>query len=179
MLKVESTVLVVIDVQEKLARAMHEKEKLVAGVSRLIRGVRVFGIPVLLTEQNPDGLGKTLPEIKELLPDADPVEKISFSCAGEERFLDALKKCGRKQVLLAGIEAHVCIYQTAVDLKGRGYEVQVAADAISSRTAENLDIALDRLRTAGVEITSVESALFELLGKAEGEKFKEIVRIVK
>lgn len=179
MLKSKNTVLIVIDVQEKLARVMHDKEKLLKNVDRLIRGARVFGVPVLLTEQNPTGLGKTLPEIKQLLPDKAPVEKVSFSCAGEERFLKVLKDIPRTQILLSGIEAHVCVYQTAVDLKNRGYEVQVVADAISSRTAENADIALDRLRAAGIEVTSVESALFELLGKAEGEKFKEVIRIVK
>ena len=135
-------------------------------------------MPILWAEQNPQGLGATVREIASLLP-GRPIPKRSFSCCGESRFMQALTDLGRRQVLLAGIEAHVCVYQTAMDLMERGFEVHVVADAVSSRTILNKDIALRTMRDAGASITSVETALFELLRVAEGEKFKEILKIVK
>jgi nicotinamidase-related amidase len=114
-----------------------------------------------------------------LLPDIKPITKFSFSCCGEEAFPPQMKALGRKQVLLTGIETHVCVYQTAVDLASNGYEVQVVADCVSSRTTFNRDIGLDRMRACGAGITSVETALFELLKVARGDKFKEISRIIK
>ena len=179
MLDVDNVVMVVIDVQGKLAQSMYQKEKLFENTKKLIRGMQVLEVPVILTEQNPEGLGMTIPEIKELLPDTEPISKLSFSCLREKSFLGTLEKAGRRQVLLAGIEAHICVYQTAVDLKNRGYEVQVVVDAISSRAKENKEIAREKLRGAGIELTSVETALFELLRVAEGEKFKQILKIVK
>ena len=113
------------------------------------------------------------------MPEVKPVVKFSFSCCGEESFQQELKALNRKQVLLTGIETHVCIYQTAVELVNAGYEVQIVADCVSSRTPFNRDIGLNRMNAAGASITSVETALFELLRVAKGDKFKEISRIVK
>jgi nicotinamidase-related amidase len=179
MLTIDTTLLVVIDVQEKLLRVIHEKEKLVENLQKLIRGARVLEVPVIVTEQNPAGLGLTVPEIAQLMPQVKPVTKFSFSCCGEEGFLQELKALNRKQVLLTGIETHVCVYQTAVELVNAGYEVQIAADCVSSRTPFNRDIGINRMSAAGASITSVETALFELLRVAKGDKFKEISRIVK
>jgi len=179
MLKVEDTILAVIDVQEKLTRVMHEKEKLIENLQKLVKGAQILGLPIILTEQNPKGLGLTVPEVVSLIPDIKPISKFSFSCCDVELFLKELKASKRKQVLLTGIETHVCVYQTALDLLSAGYEVQVVADCVSSRTLENKQIALQRMINEGARITSTEMALFELLRVAEGEKFKELLKIVK
>jgi nicotinamidase-related amidase len=175
----DNTVLVVIDIQDKLFRVMHNKERLFQNVLKLIRGVKVLNLPVILTEQYPAGLGLTLPEITQLLPDIKPVEKFCFSCCDEERFRQELESSKRKQVLIAGIEAHICVYQTAMDLLRQGYEVQVVADCVASRELENKEVCLTRLNSAGVGLTTMEMALFELLRLGKGEKFKQISNIVK
>ncbi len=172
-------VLVVVDIQGKLAHLMFEKEILFDNVRKMIRGAQVLGIPILWAEQNPDGLGPTIRQISELIPDGKPISKLSFSCCGEDRFMQELEALRRKQVLLAGIESHVCIYQTARDLLGLDYEVHVIADAVSSRRRENREIALMRMRDMGAIITSTETVLFELLKVAEGPAFKEILDIVR
>ena len=178
MLSRENAVVVLVDLQEKLARAMHEPDRVARECARLLAGARALKLPVLCTEQNPLGLGRTLPEAAALL-DAPPIPKRSFSCLGEAAFRDALAKCGRRQVLLAGIEAHVCVYQTAADLLAAGWEVHAVCDAVSSRTSENRQVGLAKMQAAGAHLTSVETALFELLRVAEGPEFKEILRIVK
>lgn len=179
MLDIENTALLIIDIQGKLAHLMDRKELLFSNVQKLIKGVQVLGIPILWVEQNPEGLGPTIPEISALLPDIQPISKMSFSSCGNAPFMQALKSLGRKQILVSGIEAHICVYQTAADLVALGYEVQVAADAVSSRNFENKEIGLQRLKDVGVGLTCVETALFELLKVAEGEQFKQIIRIVK
>jgi nicotinamidase-related amidase len=179
MLSVDSTILVVIDVQEKLLRVMHEKEKLVENLQKLIKGVLALSIPIIMTEQNPAGLGATVPEIAQLAAGIKPVPKFCFSCLGEAGFKQELDRLNRKQVLLAGIETHICVCQTAVELVNADYEVQVVADCVSSRTPSNSEIGLQRACQAGASITSVETALFELLKVAKGDIFKEISRIVK
>ena len=179
MLAVENTVLVVIDVQGKLSCLMHEKEKLFENLRKIITGAQILEIPVILTEQNPDGLGRTIPEVADLLPGIQPILKFSFSCCGESRFVRELEALKRKQVLIAGIESHVCVYQTAMDLLGAGYEVQIVADAVSSRTADNRELGLEKMKNEGARLTGVEMALFELLRVAEGAKFKGILKVVK
>ncbi len=179
MLEVGDTVFALVDVQGRLAQTMVNRERLFDNLQRLVKGLRVLGVPILWLEQNPRGLGPTIPELAALLTDLKPIPKWAFSCCRCEAFMEALRATGRRQVLLAGIEAHVCIYQTAVDLSQKGYHVEVVADAVSSRTAENREIALMRLRDAGIPLTSVEMALFELLKVAEGPAFKEILAIVK
>jgi len=179
MLILENTVLIVVDVQEKLAHVMSEKRVLLENLEKIIKGAQILGIPILLTEQNPEELGPTIPEIARFLPNIQPVRKLSFSCCGSNRFMQALKALSRKQVLITGTETHVCVYQTAVDLLNLEYEVQVVADAVSSRTVENRQIGLAKIRDAGAALTSMETALFELLKVAEGAKFKEILKIVK
>jgi len=180
MLDPRQAVLLVVDVQGKLAQLMHEKEALFDALVRLVKGARVLRIPILWLEQNPKGLGPTIPEIAGAMPEGlSPIPKMSFSCCGEPRFLEALLATGRRQVLLCGIEAHICVYQTAMDLKERGCEVHVVADAVSSRKPFSRDVALMKLGRGGIQLTTVEMALFEMLGVAEGPEFKEIVRIVK
>jgi len=179
LLNPENTALVLVDVQVKLERVMHNREELIGNIQRLIKGAQALGMPVIHTEQYPEGLGETVSGISEMLSEMKPVSKLSFSCCGEPKFMESFKALGKKQVLLAGIEAHVCVYQTAVDLLDAGYDVQVVADAVDSRTAENRSLALERMKEAGAVITSTEMALFEMVRGASSAHFKDISRIVK
>ena len=179
MLTVENTVLLIVDIQGKLAHLMHEKQKLFENVGKVIRGALVLDLPILWAEQNPDGLGSTVPEVAQLLPDHQPISKYSFSCWGSKHFVTDLKELRPANVLIAGIETHVCVYQTARDLMEAHYAVEIIADAVSSRTIENKQIGLEKIRDAGAKITSAETALFELLGEAQGVRFKAILKIVK
>ncbi len=179
MFTAENTTLVIIDIQEKLFRVMYEKEALSSNIQKLIKGTQVMDIPTILTEQNPDGLGPTIPEISNILSAVHPIPKFSFSCYREENFQRKLEELHRKQVLITGIENHICVYQTAIDLLGSGYEVQVVSDCVSSRTPENRDLGLKRMNTEGAKVTSTEMILFELLKSAKEERFKTISAIVK
>ena len=179
MLKRNDTALIVVDVQGKLAGLMHAKASLFQNLGKIIRGTKILGLPVVWVEQNPEGLGPTVPEVAELLPDITPISKKSFSCWGSDPFKKALKTTACHQLLIAGIEAHVCIYQSVMDLLGAGFEVEVVADAVSSRRPEDRELSLHKLQVAGARVTSVEMALFELLETAEGDDFKNILKIVK
>ncbi|MDP2918971.1 MAG: hydrolase [Dehalococcoidia bacterium] len=179
MLRLDNTFLVFIDVQGNLAQAMYEKEALFDNLQRLVRGMRVLEVPIIVTEQNPKGLGPTISQLAQLLTGIPAIPKFAFSCCGDPQFAQELQKLNRKQALIAGIETHVCVYQTAMDLMAQGYEVQIVADCVSSRTARNRDIGFARLQGEGAKLTCTEMALFELLKAAEGAKFKEIIKIVK
>lgn len=179
MLDIDHTVLTIIDVQGNLAHAMHDKETLFTKIRQLIKGVLMLGIPVILTEQNPKKLGPTLPEIHELIPDLTAIPKMSFSCCNEKAYMDTVSSFGKKKMLIAGIESHICVYQTSVDLLNMGYEVQIVTDAVASRALENKKLAINKMSRMGIEMTSVEMALFELLKTAEHDKFREISKIIK
>ena len=179
MLNVENTVAVCIDMQVKLAQVMNRKEDLFKNMRMFLSGLRVLGVPIIVTEQNPRGLGPTIPDVSEILPGVSPIIKMSFSCCGESAFMSALDQTERKYVLLVGIETHVCVYQTAIELIDRGYAVEVVSDCIGSRTAENKTIGMDKMKSYGIELTSAETVLFELLKTAESPKFREIAKIVK
>jgi nicotinamidase-related amidase len=175
----EKTVLLLIDFQERLFPVMFDKEKLLRNVLKLIKGAQVLEIPIILTEQYPKGLGPTLPEIKALLPNAKTIEKTCFSCCDEPSFMEELAGLKRQQVLVAGIEAHICVYQTAMALARAGYDVQPVSDALASRDPDNKAAALLKMGAAGLSATTVEMALFELLKAAGTDKFKQISNIVK
>ena len=179
MLTADQTVFVFIDVQGRLAELMHEKEALFANLTRLIHGMRLFGVPLVWVEQTPEKLGQTSRVLRELLAPAEPIRKRSFSCWGEPAFVARLQELGRRQALLAGIETHICIHQTAADLRQQGYEVEVVADAVSSRTAGNRQIGLDRIRECGARLTSVEMAFFELMRQADHPAFLDILKLVR
>ncbi len=179
MLEIQNCCLVVVDIQGKLAQLMYDKQTLFQRIQTLIKAAKILDIPILWSQQCTKSLGPTIPEIAQLLGDYEPIDKASFSCCGQEQFCTKLKELSRQQVVLCGIEAHVCIYQTAVDLLQRNYEVSVVADAVSSRVSANRQIALDRMATEGVKITSVEMVLFELLKTAEHPKFKQIAGLIK
>jgi len=179
MLTIDNTILVVVDFQGNLAQAMADRIVLFENAQKMIRGIQVFDIPLIATEQIPAKLGPTIPEIASLFRGAAPIAKESFSCCQNDEFLQTLKKTGREQILLTGIETHICVYQTAVDLLSAGYQVYVVSDAVSSRTAGNREIGLKLIQNAGGTLTSTETVLFELLKTVAHEKFKEIFKIVK
>ncbi len=179
MLKKEDTVLVVVDVQGKLAQLMYEREKLYKNLQKLIQSAKILDLQIIWMEQYPKGLGPTIPEIADLLPELRPIPKISFSCCGEGHFMASLNATNRNQILISGIETHVCVHQTALDLIRLGFEVQIVSDAVSSRTKENKEIGLQKMAVAGAILTSVEMALFELLRVAGNTEFKEISKILK
>jgi hypothetical protein len=179
MLTVDNTVLVVIDIQGNLYQSMDDKLFLLESNRKIIRGVSVFDIPLVVTEQTPHKLGPTIPEISELFSGASTIAKASFSCWNNPDFVRVVTSHNRRDILVAGIEAHVCVYQTVMALLAEGYRVHVVADAVSSRTAKNREIGMARMRDAGAAIVSAEMVLFELLQTAESEKFKDIFKIVK
>lgn len=179
MLRLKDAVLVVVDVQGKLATLMHDREAFFATVVNMIKGAQALDIPILWNEQLPDKLGPTIPEIAEQLKGQSPLVKKTFSCCENGDFMTELEGTGRRQILLTGMESHVCVYQTAMDLLQAGYEVYAVADAISSRTAENKAIGIQAMVAAGARISCLEMALFEMLQVAEGDMFKQAIRIVK
>lgn len=179
MLDIYNCCLVVIDVQGKLAQLMHDRQALFKNIRILITAAKILNIPILWTQQCPASLGPTVPEIAQLLADNEQINKAAFSCCGAERFNAKLNELARQQVLLCGIEAHICIHQTAVDLLRKGFDVNVIADAVSSRMLENKQIAISRMAAEGANISSVEMALFELLRTAEHPQFKQITKLIK
>ena len=179
MLAVEDSIVVLIDVQGKLAELMHDKQQLYRHLQILLRGARILGIPILWLEQYPKGLGPTVAEVAEILDDLDPIDKISFSACGSERFQQALRDSGRKSVAVAGIESHVCVYQTTRDLLTAGYRVEVIGDAVSSRSSDNRQAGLQRMASLGAGMMSTEMILFEWLREAGSDEFKEISRLVR
>jgi len=172
-------VLVIIDIQGNLAQAMLDKENLFSNAVKLIKGFNVLNLPVIITEQIPQKLGRTLPQIAAELDGVKPIAKESFSCWEENNFKEQLKALRRRDVVLLGIETHVCVYQTAVDLISNGYNVHLVADAVSSRTPENRRIGIEAMKSAGAKITSTEMVLFEMLRTAADPKAKEFFKIVK
>ena len=179
MLESKTAILVIIDVQGKLAQIMHDREDLVKNLQILISGAKLLETPIIWMEQLPDKLGPTIPEIQELLPDIEPIVKNVFSCARNEEFNGRLQELHGHDMILAGIESHVCVYQTAMDLLGQDFTVHVAADAVSSRTDSNKQLGLERMLLEGVVQTSVEMVLFELQGVATGDRFRKLAKLVK
>jgi nicotinamidase-related amidase len=179
MIKPEQAFFVLVDIQGKLANMMHEKEKLYKNLQVLIKSLRTLELPVIWAEQYPQGLGETVPEIKELLEGLEPISKNTFSVARHPKLYEKIEATGRRHAIVAGIESHVCVYQTVADLLEKGFQVTIVADAISSRTAENREIGLRRMQSDGAKIASVEMLLFEMLEVASGDKFKTISKLVK
>jgi nicotinamidase-related amidase len=170
-----STTLLVIDLQEKLLPAIWERDRVVANVRKLLQLARVLNLETVATTQYSRGLGATVAEIAELLPDP-PVDKVSFGCFGDPAIIERLHQ---KTLLVAGIESHICVMQTVVGALEAGCRVHVAADATSSRSASNAELGLERMRAAGAVISSTEMAIYELLGRSDRAEFKQMLPYLK
>jgi nicotinamidase-related amidase len=178
-LRRESIALMVIDVQERLLPVIHGAGELERRIAVAIAGAHELSVPVIATEQYPRGLGRTVPAVSDALGELTPHEKLSFSCCGVEPVDAELASLSPRAVLVAGIETHVCVLQTSLDLIERGMTPVLLADCVGSRHANDHGVALERLRDAGACITTLESALFEITGVAGSEEFKAISRLVK
>ncbi|RMG42801.1 MAG: hydrolase [Methanobacteriota archaeon] len=174
-----NAVAVVVDVQERLFPHIHQYEQLEKNLNILIQGLRILKVPLIVTQQYTRGLGPTIPSVAESLGEFEPLEKLAFSCCGDNGFLDALRKSERNQVILMGIETHVCVLQTALDLLTDNYQPIIVEDCVSSRKLNDKQVAIERMRQAGMVITTYESLLFELCQVAGTEEFKAISRLVK
>jgi nicotinamidase-related amidase len=180
LLRRDETGLILVDVQEAFRPVIDRFDEVVANCGLLAEGFGVLGRPVLVSEQYPKGLGRTVPELAERLPEgARVVEKVRFSACGVGAFDEALAAAGCRSWVVAGIEAHVCVNQTVHDLLQRGFAAQVAADAVSSRTPRNAALGMEKMTAAGAATTSAEMALFEMLEQAGSDEFKQISRLVR
>lgn len=178
-LSADDSVLVIVDVQDRLAAAMKERDSVISNTLHLLEIARIKGIPVLVSEQYPKGLGPTVPELASAAGGDGTIQKITFSCMGTGEFEKRLEQSGRKKVILAGMETHVCVLMTALDMLERDFHVQVVADAVCSRTDENRLLALENLRDAGAVITNTETVLFQLLERAGTDEFRIISKRIK
>jgi nicotinamidase-related amidase len=169
----------VIDIQERLVPVMEESEQFVENCGKLIQGLQILGLPLLVTQQYTKGLGETVEEIKSVIKDFYFIEKKDFSCFDEPMVAEKLALLGIQNVIICGIESHVCVLQTAIDLKEAGYTPVVVMDCVSSRSFDTVDLAMERFRHEGILMTSMESILFELTRSASAPEFKEISKLVK
>ena len=177
--RADDAVVVLVDMQERLASAMPRRDETVRAARLLGRAAAPFGIPVIVTRQYPAGLGDTVPELAAAGGAEQPVDKVAFDCMAEPAFVERLRRTGRRVMVIAGMEAHICVTQTALAALDAGYAVHVAADAVCSRRDADRDVALERLRTAGAVVTTVESVLYECLGVAGTPVFREVLALVK
>lgn len=175
----DTTALVVVDAQAKLLDVMRRGQTIVENIVRLLHLAGRFHLPVIATEQYPKMMGAIAPEIAEHLAGRDPIKKMDFDCCAVGEFNDRLKATGAQSIILAGVETHICILQTCLSLLEAGYRVHVPQDAVDSRTEENWRVSIELMREAGAVISSTETAIFQLLGKAGTPQFKELLRIIK
>jgi isochorismate hydrolase len=175
----ENTALLIIDIQERLIPVIYESERVVENTIKLVNGFKILKTPIYFTEQYSKGLGPTESKIKTALEGMQPIEKMSFSCSGVENFFEELKAKNILNVVLTGVESHVCVIQTALDLIANNFKVYLAADAVSSRRKFDYEIALRRMENCGAQITITESILFEMLNMCGTEEFKAVSKLVK
>lgn len=179
LLESSDTVLLVVDMQDVLLNVIHERERVIRNTVRLVEVAKIFSIPILVTLQNPARLGDCSPELASALPHDSRISKMTFSCLGGECFPEKLDELGRRQVLICGVETHICVNQTAHDLLARGFGVQIAKDAVSSRTSDNWIVGIEKMRDSGCVITSTETAIYELTKDASTPEFKRVLKLVK
>ncbi len=179
LIQAERSALLVIDLQERLVPAMHDPAAAVANAVILLRAAARLGVPVLLSEQYPTGLGPTMAAIAALAPPESIVAKVHFSCLDDSTYLERFNAFGRQQAVICGVEAHVCVLQTALGLKESGHDCAVVADAVASRAPASKEAALGRLRQAGVEVVTAEMVVFEWLAKAGTPEFKEVSALIR
>ena len=179
MLDRNNAALLIIDIQERLAVAMDKKDQVVRNTLHLVELAKMLNIPVVVTEQYPKGLGRTLPEITAALPAYLPVEKVSFNCCGEASFNEQIKRLGKRKIIITGMETHICVLQTSIGLIKEGFDVHLVSDAVCSRTKANWRSGIEFVRDAGGVLTNTETALFQLLGVAGTPEFKAISSRIK
>lgn len=179
MLDGAKAVLVAVDLQERLLPAIFERERVLRRSLLLLKAAELLRVPVVLTSQYKKGLGEVLPEVRLAAPSAEPLDKVSFGCFGDERFLGALDALGRRQLLVTGIESHICVTQTVLGALARGYRVHVASDAVSSRSEADWKVGLHRMEQAGAVLSSSEMALYELLRRSDSAAFKQLLPLLK
>lgn len=175
----ETAIFMLVDVQGKLADLMHDRDALFQNLKTCVSGMLALEVPVIWVEQIPEKMGSTIEPVRTLLSGHAPIPKKSFSCCGEELVMKALRESGKKQVVIGGIETHVCVYQTAADLIRAGFEVEIVSDAVSSRTQANKTAALERICAMGAGITTTEMMLLDLLKTSEHPKFRDILKLIK
>lgn len=176
----DKTQLLVIDEQERLVPAMHESERVVARTGVLLQAARTLGLPVTVTEQYPQGLGPTVAPLLDLLGSREHIyAKTQFSAAAHPKVAQRLADLNRRQVVIAGVEAHVCVAQTASMLRATGFDVFLVADAVASRRSDSVALALERLRAEGVWVVNVEQVIFECLGEAGTPEFRELSKLIR
>jgi nicotinamidase-related amidase len=179
LIKPDQSCLIVIDIQERLVPAMQAPARVIRNTKTLMMAASRLGIPMLLTEQYPAGLGHIVPELQQFAGNGKIFEKMHFSCMNEPAFAAEFKSLGRRQAAIVGMEAHICVMQTGVDLMEQGFEIFVVTDATASRTLESEKACLDRLSAAGAGIVTTEMVVFEWLGRAGTPEFKELLREIK
>ena len=179
LLEKENTGLLIIDVQEKLMPVIEQRQRINENIRKLLLLTKLFRLPVILTEQYPKWLGSTLSEIKESLIDYNPISKMHFNCCDVEAFNQQLNSEDLKNIIVAGVESHICVFQTCLSLVNKGYQVHVPRDAVGSRTDENFRVGLELSNKAGAFITSTESVIYQILKKAGTKEFKQMLKAVK
>ncbi len=180
LLHIDRAVLVVMDMQEPFLRNIFERERVLKNVSAMIQGAKTLRLPIVATTQNAEKMGGLVPEIKALLPPLlSAYDKVTFSAYSSPAFESEMQRCGRKQAVICGVESHLCVSQTAHDLAASGFQVHVVTDAVSSRSESNWKLGLDKMRQGGVLLTSVETALYEMLHEAGTPEFRDILQTIK
>ncbi|GAA5136023.1 isochorismatase family protein [Thalassotalea piscium] len=179
MLDKENTGLIVVDIQGTLARLVHDSDTLILHCKKLIKGAQTLNLPIIWLEQNPDKLGSTIQELDLLHDNHTPITKFTFNACLSPEFVEAIRAANKESWLICGIEAHVCVYQTALNLKELGLNVQLVSDCVSSRTVTNKNLAISKLANQGVNITGLEMCLFELVKDCRALEFKDILELIK
>jgi nicotinamidase-related amidase len=179
LIRAKDSVLLVVDVQERLAPAIFDSGAVVVVIRTLLQAAAEFAIPVLATEQYSKGLGSTIPPVAELLPPGAAVEKIHFSAAHEPGFIERLHGLDRRQIVVTGTEAHVCVLQTALGLVEAGFDCFLVADGVGSRVPANRDLGIQRMRGEGVRVVTSEMVMFEWLHRAGTPTFKRVLPLIK
>jgi nicotinamidase-related amidase len=180
LLRPERTALVVVDLQAKLLPVIHDHERIVRNNRLLLRLAEILELPVVLTTQYEKGLGPIVPEVRAAAPTVEPLDKVTFGCFADEGFLGRLRALpGRDQLLVTGVEAHICVTQTVLGALAHGYRVHVVSDAVGSRSEENRRIGLARMERAGALLSGAEMAIYELLGRSDAEAFKKMLPLLK
>ena len=175
----ENTGLLIIDVQEKLMQVMGKKEKIVEDINKLVILSKLFDFPVILTEQYPKWLGPTLRELAESLPVYEPITKFHFNCCDVDAFNNRLDSEDLRNIIITGVESHICVFQTCVSILEKGYNVHVPQDAVGSRIDENSRVGLDLMKQAGAVITSTETVIYQILKKTGTKEFKEMLKVIR